>query len=41
MSESNEKELLYGLEERIAPVPAFFTAVQHVLAAWSGLLRRR
>src|SRR5471032_3048427 len=38
MSESNEKELLYGLEERIAPVPAFFTAVQHVLASVVGII---
>ncbi|THD39616.1 xanthine permease XanP, partial [Enterobacteriaceae bacterium ML5] len=38
MSESNEKELLYGLEERIAPAPAFLTAVQHVLASVVGII---
>jgi len=38
MSESNEKELLYGLEARIAPAPAFFTAVQHVLASVVGII---
>lgn len=38
MSESNDKELLYGLEERIAPAPAFFTAIQHVLASVVGII---
>ncbi len=38
MSESNEKELLYGLEARIAPATAFFTAVQHLLASVVGII---
>jgi xanthine permease XanP len=32
MSDANNNPLLYGLEQRIAPLPGFFSALQHVLA---------
>ncbi|WP_312836860.1 nucleobase:cation symporter-2 family protein [Pantoea sp.] len=38
MSQSHEKGLLYGLEARIAPVPAFIAALQHVLASVVGII---
>lgn len=38
MSHSDEKGLLYGLEERIGPAPAFFAALQHVLASVVGII---
>jgi xanthine permease XanP len=38
MSHSDEKGLLYGLEARIGPVPAFFAALQHVLASVVGII---
>ena len=38
MSQSHEKGLLYGLEARIAPAPAFFAALQHVLASVVGII---
>ncbi len=36
-SESNT-DLIYGLEDRPAPVPAFFAALQHVLASFVGII---
>ena len=30
--------LLYGLEQRIPPLPAFFSALQHVLAGLVGII---
>lgn len=38
MSQSHEKGLLYGLDARIGPVPAFFAALQHVLASVVGII---
>lgn len=38
MSDSHHTTLLYGLEERIAPLPAVFSAVQHVLASLVGII---
>lgn len=38
MSHSDEKGLLYGLEQRIGPAPAFFAALQHVLASVVGII---
>ncbi|NIF22051.1 nucleobase:cation symporter-2 family protein [Candidatus Pantoea multigeneris] len=38
MSHSSEKGLLYGLEARIAPLPAFIAALQHVLASMVGII---
>jgi xanthine permease XanP len=38
MSHSHEKGLLYGLEARIGPVPAFFAALQHLLASVVGII---
>ncbi|WP_416412458.1 nucleobase:cation symporter-2 family protein [Pantoea sp. App145] len=38
MSHSDEKGLLYGLEARIGPAPAFFAALQHVLASVVGII---
>lgn len=32
------KGLLYGLDARIGPVPAFFAALQHVLASVVGII---
>ncbi|MCC4105864.1 nucleobase:cation symporter-2 family protein [Serratia ureilytica] len=37
MSEDNN-DLLYGLEQRIPPIPAFFSALQHVLAGLVGII---
>ncbi|MDF7652061.1 purine permease [Pantoea sp. Acro-805] len=34
----SQKGLLYGLEARIGPVPAFFAALQHVLASVVGII---
>lgn len=31
-------DLIYGLEDRPAPVPAFFAALQHVLASFVGII---
>ena len=31
-------ELLYGLDDRPAPLPAFFAALQHVLACFVGIV---
>jgi len=36
-SDSNT-DLIYGLEDRPAPVPAFFAALQHVLASFVGII---
>lgn len=38
MSHPEENALLYGLEERIRPAPAFFAALQHVLASVVGII---
>ncbi|WP_312081406.1 nucleobase:cation symporter-2 family protein [Pantoea septica] len=38
MSHSEEKTLLYGLDERIRPAPAFFAALQHLLASVVGII---
>lgn len=38
MSQSHEKGLLYGLDARIGPVPAFFAALQHLLASVVGII---
>ncbi|WP_048781349.1 uracil-xanthine permease family protein, partial [Pantoea vagans] len=38
MSHSEEKALLYGLDERIRPAPAFFAALQHLLASVVGII---
>jgi xanthine permease XanP len=37
MSQS-DSDLLYGLEDRPAPVPALFAALQHVLASFVGII---
>ncbi len=36
-SDSNT-DLIYGLEDRPAPVPAFFAALQHMLASFVGII---
>ncbi len=36
MSDEHHSGLLYGLEQRIPPLPAFFSALQHVLAGLVG-----
>ncbi|UNA33992.1 hypothetical protein LOF13_01520 [Klebsiella pneumoniae subsp. pneumoniae] len=41
MSDEHHSGLLYGLEQRIPPLPAFFSALQHVLAGLVGSSRRR
>ncbi len=41
MSHSEEKALLYGLKERIHLAPAFFAALQHVLASVIGIITPR
>lgn len=38
MSDEKNSTLLYGLEQRIPPVPAFFSALQHVLAGLVGII---
>jgi len=38
MSQSHEQSLLYGLDARIGPVPAFFAALQHLLASVVGII---
>ena len=38
MSDEHHSGLLYGLEQRIPPLPAFFSALQHVLAGLVGLV---
>lgn len=38
MSHSEEKALLYGLDEPIKPAPAFFAALQHVLTSVVGII---
>jgi len=38
MSHSHEKGLLYGLEARIGPAPAFLAALQHLLASVVGII---
>jgi len=38
MSQSHEQGLLYGLDARIGPVPAFFAALQHLLASVVGII---
>ncbi|MHC9058306.1 nucleobase:cation symporter-2 family protein [Pantoea sp. y20] len=38
MSQSDEKGLLYGLNDRIGPLPAFCAALQHVLASVVGII---
>lgn len=38
MSHPQEKGLLYGLDDRIGPAPAFFAALQHVLASVVGII---
>ncbi len=38
MSDEHHSGLLYGLEQRIPPLPAFFSALQHVLAALVGII---
>ena len=38
MSDENNNPLIYGLEQRIAPLPAFFSALQHVLAGLVGII---
>ncbi|WP_317987823.1 solute carrier family 23 protein, partial [Klebsiella aerogenes] len=38
MSDEKNSNLLYGLEQRIPPLPAFFSALQHVLAGLVGII---
>ncbi|MGJ0126787.1 nucleobase:cation symporter-2 family protein [Pantoea sp. RHCKP32] len=38
MSHSHEQGLLYGLDARIGPVPAFIAALQHLLASVVGII---
>ncbi|WP_414653014.1 hypothetical protein, partial [Klebsiella aerogenes] len=38
MSDEQNSNLLYGLEQRIPPLPAFFSALQHVLAGLVGII---
>lgn len=38
MSDDKHSTLLYGLEQRIPPVPALFSALQHVLAGLVGII---
>jgi xanthine permease XanP len=38
MSDEKNNGLLYGLEQRIPPLPAFFSALQHVLAGLVGII---
>ena len=38
MSQPHEKGLLYGLDARIGPIPAFFAALQHLLASIVGII---
>lgn len=38
MSEEKNDTLIYGLEEKIPPLPAFFSAMQHVLAGLVGII---
>ncbi|WAH53368.1 purine permease [Pseudescherichia vulneris] len=38
MSDEKNGTLLYGLEQRIPPLPAFFSALQHVLAGLVGII---
>lgn len=38
MSDEKNGGLLYGLEQRIPPLPAFFSALQHVLAGLVGII---
>ncbi|CDL19889.1 Xanthine permease [Klebsiella pneumoniae IS53] len=38
MSDEHHSGLLYGLEQRIPPLPAFFSALQHVLAGLVGII---
>lgn len=38
MSDEHHSGLLYGLEQRIPPLPAFFSALQHVLAGLMGII---
>ncbi|MFG1172200.1 nucleobase:cation symporter-2 family protein [Erwiniaceae bacterium CAU 1747] len=38
MSEEKNDTLIYGLEEKIPPLPAFFSAMQHVLAGMVGII---
>ncbi|MCW3148503.1 purine permease [Stutzerimonas stutzeri] len=38
MQDHSPTELLYGLDERPAAVPAFFAALQHILASFVGII---
>uniref|UniRef100_UPI00280634C5 solute carrier family 23 protein n=1 Tax=uncultured Klebsiella sp. TaxID=284011 RepID=UPI00280634C5 len=38
MSDEKNGGLLYGLDQRIPPLPAFFSALQHVLAGLVGII---
>ncbi|MDH1609121.1 nucleobase:cation symporter-2 family protein [Klebsiella aerogenes] len=38
MSDEKNSNLFYGLEQRIPPLPAFFSALQHVLAGLVGII---
>ncbi|HGM6862327.1 nucleobase:cation symporter-2 family protein [Serratia rubidaea] len=38
MSDEKNSTLLYGLEQRIPPLPAFFSALQHVLAGLVSII---
>ena len=38
MSDEHHSGLLYGLEQRIPPLPAFFSALQHGLAGLVGII---
>ncbi len=38
MSDEHYSGLLYGLEQRIPPLPAPFSALQHVLAGLVGII---
>lgn len=38
MSDEKNSNLLYDLEQRIPPLPAFFSALQHVLAGLVGII---
>lgn len=38
MQDQSGSELIYGLEDRPAPAPAFFAALQHILASFVGVI---
>lgn len=38
MQEHDESDLIYGLDDRPAPAPAIFAALQHILASFVGII---